>query len=346
MKKSIVLSGCIIMMLLLVMAPVTAESSTISTISPSVAYLGSTTTVTITGTDFNTTSVKVKLMMDDESNITSTISSHTDTEIICKFTISSGKTTGDWDLVVINDDDSEVVSSGGLTLREPMTLSSISPATARTNNDSVDITVVGTGLSEVSSLYLYHKNYDNVSATIDDMDDEEITGTFDLTDVDELTYKVCVLDSFGTAECDLSFEVTSDAVGTIDVSSSPSGASVYIDNTYVGTSPVSVEDLDVGSHKLILKKSGYSDYTKLVKVTEDDTTTVDADLAVITTAPTTVAATSLPTPLPTTAPTTVRTIVTNTVTSWPTATTTQESPIGPLAIIGAVGLAFIVLKRR
>jgi len=345
MNYSLTIPCCIALILALFLAmPVAAESSTISSVSPAVGYTGSTTSVTITGTNFNESSVKVKLMMDDESNITSTITSHSATEIVCKFTISSGKTTGDWDLVVINEDDSEVVDSEAFTIKVPMTLSAISPASARTNNDSVDFTLTGTGLEDVSSIILYKKSYDNVSATIDDTEDEEVTGSFDLTDVDELTYKVCVMDSYGTEECGLSFEVTSDAVGTLDVSTSPSGASVYLDNAYVGTSPLSIDDLDVGSHKLILKKSGYTDYSKLVKITDGDTTTVDATLAVVTTAPTTIA-TPVPTTVATIAPTAVKTTkkpVTTAETPWPASTTsTQESPTGPLVVIGAVGLALI-----
>lgn len=343
-QPTIALPFCIAFALALSMAmPAAAETSTITSISPAAGYTGSTTTVTITGTEFNESSVMVRLMMEDESNITSTITSHSATEIVCKFTISSSRTTGDWDLVVINEDESEVVSSGGFAIRPPMTLTSISPESARTNNDCVDFTLAGTGLSDVSSLYLYKNGYDNVTATIDDPDDEEITGTFDLTGVDLLTYKVCVLDSFGTAECDLSFEVTSDEVGTLEVTSSPSGASVYLDNALIGTTPLSQDDLDVGSHKLIIKQSGYSDYTRLVKITEGDTITVDATLSAITTAPT-----ATPTTAPTTVPTTIRVTRKQTTaasTPWPTTSPVQQSPVDPVLIAAGIGLSFCAIRK-
>jgi hypothetical protein len=335
------LAGMILLLILAV--PVAAESSTITKISPAVGYTGSSTTVTITGTNFNESSVKVKLMMDDESNITSTISSFSSTSIVCKFTISSSKTTGDWDLVVINEDDSEAVKVEGFAIRDPMALASISPAYAQVNNDSVDVTVVGTGLSDVSSMYLYNEDYDNITASnVDAVSATKVEGSFDLTDTNEDAYYVCVVDSFGTPQCDLSFEITTDAVGSIDISSSPTGASIYVDGSYIGTTPGTADDLVEGSHKVLLQKSGYTDWAKMVKVTEGDTTIVDADLAAVTTAPTTV---------PTTLPTTVKTTVKSTLkvpTPWPTATTipaTTASPVDPVVIAGALGLGFVVLRK-
>lgn len=335
-----------ILLLVLAVVPVNAESSTITSISPPVGYTSKSTTVTITGTNFNTSSVEVRLMMDDETNITSSITSHTNTSIVCRFTISSSKELGAWDLVVINMDESEVVKRGGFTIRNPMTLTSIVPRDARTNNESVDVTIVGTGLDEVSDLYLYNKDYDNITATLDDVTSKKVTGTFDLTDAEMDTYKVCVLDDFGIEECDLSFEVTTDEVGSIDISSSPSGASIFVDGSPAGTTPDTVDNLDEGSYKLILKKSGYNDWGKVVKVTAGDTKTVDADLVAITTVPTTVR-----TAIPTTVPTTVRTTRTSTIavpTTWPSATATSAtaSPLDPMIVTGAAALCFGLVGIR
>lgn len=348
---TLVLTG---MILLLIMAmPVTAETSTITSISPAVGYTGSTATVTITGTNFNESSVKVRLMMDDETNITSTISSHTSTSIVCKFTISSSKTTGAWDLVVINEDESEVVDSESFTIREPMTLTSISPTYAQTNNDSVDFTIKGTDLSDVSGVYLHNTDEGNITATnVDAVSETKVTGSLDLTDAGEETYDVCVKDSFGTAVCDLSFEVTTDSVGSIDISSTPTGASIYVDSAYVGTTPDTIEDLNEGSHKVVLVKSGYSDWGKIVKVTSGSTTTVDADLTEITL--TTTMRTAVPTTIPTSAPTAVKTPVkVSTVkvpTPWPTSTTatatTAQSPLEGALVLGAIGIGIVCLHQK
>jgi|WetSurMetagenome_2_1015567.scaffolds.fasta_scaffold105386_2 hypothetical protein len=339
----VILTGMIL--LLLSTVPVSAESSTITSVSPTVGYTGGSTTVTITGTDFNTSSVKVRLMMDDESNISASITSHTSTTIVCKFTLSSSKEKGDWDLVVVNDDGSEVVDSSAFTIRSPMKLTAITPETARTNDDDVEFTLDGTGLSDVTDLYLYKKSYDNISAEIDDVDSTGVTGIFDLTDVDEETYKVCVMDSFDTRRCDLSFEVTTDELGSIDVSSSPSGASLYVDSEYMGTTPYTVDDLATGTHKVSLVKAGYDDWAKLVKVTQDDTTVVDATLDVVTIATTAPTPTPVPTAVPATTATRISTITIPT--AWPTsttATTTQASPLGIPLIIGALGLAVLIAR--
>jgi hypothetical protein len=346
MRKSVIV-GCLLFLILLVMAvPAAAESPTITKISPAVGYTGSSTTVTINGTNFNTSSVTVRLMMDDENNITAASPNTplTSTMIVCKFTISSSKTTGDWDLVIVNDvDSSEVRKSEAFTISAPMTLTSISPKSAQTNNDSVDVTVVGTGLSDVSGLYLYSSDYGNITASnVDSVSATKVKGSLDLTDANEDTYYVCVKDSFGTRECDLAFEVTTDAVGSIDISSSPTGASIYVDGSYIGTTPGTADDLVAGSHRVLLQKTGYTDWAKMVKVKEGDTTIVDADLASVTTAPT---------PIPTTVKTVATTIKKSTLkvpTPWPSATATPASPLDPAVIVGAtmLGMALVALRKH
>jgi hypothetical protein len=87
------LTGLILM--LIAAAPVSAALSTISTISPAVGYTGKTTTVTITGENFTSTEGDVRLMMSGEDNITaSTISSWSDTQILCTFKVSSSRANG------------------------------------------------------------------------------------------------------------------------------------------------------------------------------------------------------------------------------------------------------------
>lgn len=340
------LSGMVLVLILAV--PAAAESSTITSISPEVGYTGATTTVTITGTDFNTSSVDVRLMMEDKSNITATISSHTGTKIVCKLTLSSAKTKGAWDLVVINEDGSEVVASEGFTIRSPMKLTSISPELAQANDDDVEFTVDGSGLADVTSVYLTSSSYGTVTAALDDIDSTDVTGIFDLTDVTDDTYDVCVTDDFGTIECDLEFEVTTDEVGELDISSTPTGASIYVDSEYMGTTPDVIEELSEGYHKVSLVRTGYTDWGKLVKITSGDTTTIEAELetiTLVTTMRTQEPATTTPTAVPTTRATTRVTSSLTVPTPWPASTTTQESPAGIPAIIAAVGVAVLAVKR-
>ena len=71
--------------------------------------------------------------------------------------------------------------------------------------------------------------------------------------------------------------------GSLDISSTPSGASIYIDGTYKGITPGVVSGLSAGSHQVRMLRSGYDDYTLITTVTAGKTTTVSAILTPIST---------------------------------------------------------------
>ena len=362
MKHSVLplfLTGAIL--LLMVAVPVTDASITISgdsitSISSPVGYRGETMTVTITGVNFTTTEGEVRLLMSGENNITATVTSWGAATIVCTVKISSTKETGKWDVVVVKGlDDTEIADEDAYTITDAMELTSISPATGQPGNDSVDFTLVGTGLSDVENVYLYNADYDNITADdVDAASSTKVTGTFDLSDADEGTYEVCVEDSYGFAACDLTFTIYTEEVGSIAISSSPSGATIYVDGTQEGTTPGTIEDLVEGSHKLVLQKSGYDEWGKIVTVTADDETEVDATLNPITTATPTAVWTAQQTAEPAAArtaqPTTARATRASTVvvpTPWPSTTTeAASSPVDPVVLIGALGLAFVALRKH
>jgi len=324
--------------------PVLAAPS-ISSVSPSAGYQGSTNTFTITGSNFNVSTVKLENDGDDITG--SIIGTPTNTSISVKFYFSTSDEVAKWDLVVRNKDGTEDTQSNAIAIRPKITLTSITPSYGRTNNDSVEVTIVGTGLSDVANFYLYNDDYSNVSAMdVDAISAVKVTGVLDLTDVEVADYEVCVVDSYGKTECDLEFEVTSDEVGSIDFSSTPSGASIYIDSVYKGTTPASIDDIDVGSHKVVLKKSGYENYEKMVRVTAADVVTLDAKLyAVATATQSTVPTTKMVVTTATLPPTTVKSSKT-VPTPWATATPTPESPVGISVIIGALAIGILALSRR
>jgi len=66
--------------------------------------------------------------------------------------------------------------------------------------------------------------------------------------------------------------------GAISVSSTPSGANIYLDGSYKGTTPKTISGVSVGSHTIKITKSGYEDYTKQVTVIAGETTPVNAYL--------------------------------------------------------------------
>jgi hypothetical protein len=348
-RLSLILAGVIL--LAFVTVPVTAALLSVSAVDPAVGYTtGKSVTLTITGTNFSATEGKVWLEMTGEDNLKATISSWTNTKIVCKIKISTAEKTGDWDVVVQRgEDDVEVAKDGGFTVTNAITLTSITPESGQANDDSVDFTILGTGLSDVEQVYLFNKDYDDNTTTedVNVVSSTKVKGTFDLTDTEEDTYSVCVVDSYDTVKCGPSFKITTDKVGSIDVSSSPSGATILLDGKSRGSTPDSLEDVLVGSHKIVLQKSGYEDWGKMVMIEADDITKIEANLVAVTASPTPVP-TTVPTPAYTPPPTESTPVRTTIQTTMPTATPTKSaSPLGPLLVLGAAGIgAGLVMFRR
>lgn len=60
--------------------------------------------------------------------------------------------------------------------------------------------------------------------------------------------------------------------GTLSVSSSPSGAAVYVDGNYQGVTSTTVGNLNPGQHSVQLIKAGYQDWTGTVSIASGSTT--------------------------------------------------------------------------
>lgn len=93
--------------------------------------------------------------------------------------------------------------------------------------------------------------------------------------------------------------------GYISIASTPSGASVTIDGSAMGTTPFTTRTISLGEHTLLLQMNGYQDLTATFTVTSDTLTKETYTLVPVTTAPTTTvteAATVLPTITRTTIP--------------------------------------------
>jgi hypothetical protein len=98
--------------------------------------------------------------------------------------------------------------------------------------------------------------------------------------------------------------------GSISIVSSPSGAEAYLDNVYRGMSPLTLDAVTPGTHSVLLRLDGYQDWQSQVSVTAGQTTQISATLL------------GTPTPTPT------------------------QSGIAPLAILGALGLFVVVLRKK
>ena len=54
------------------------------------------------------------------------------------------------------------------------------------------------------------------------------------------------------------------AAGNISATSTPTGATVYVDNVNKGTTAIVIENIISGSHSIVIQKAGYQNYTTTV----------------------------------------------------------------------------------
>ena len=83
-----------------------------------------------------------------------------------------------------------------------------------------------------------------------------------------------------TAQATLTLRPASTSVGAVRVQSIPPAANIYIDGIYRGSTPMTVSSLAAGDHTVLLRRSGYREYTTAVRVsaggTAELTTTLSA----------------------------------------------------------------------
>jgi len=65
------------------------------------------------------------------------------------------------------------------------------------------------------------------------------------------------------------------ATSSISVASTPSGASVYLDGSHKGTTPMEITGVSTGSHTIKLSKSGYKDDTRKISVKAGETISIN-----------------------------------------------------------------------
>ena len=78
--------------------------------------------------------------------------------------------------------------------------------------------------------------------------------------------------------------------GSVQVTSLPSRAEVYLDNEYRGTTPCTINNLEPGSHSIELRSPGYQDWSSRISVSRD-VTNVEATLTPLSPSP-------VPSPVP------------------------------------------------
>ena len=76
----------------------------------------------------------------------------------------------------------------------------------------------------------------------------------------------------------ITLDAPSAIMGSLDISSSPADATVFLDGERVGTTPMIMDGVVVGKHKVMLSKSGYLDMVSEVTLTEGNTCQVEMTL--------------------------------------------------------------------
>jgi hypothetical protein len=240
------------------------------------------------------------------------------------------------------------------------TLSSITPASGVTNTTVTINNLAGTGFASGAYIRLEGSGYGPIrgSVTSVNTDGTSLAGTFDLTNQAPGTYQVCVYNTGFIYTCGLTFAITSlQSAGTNNPSTNssvyfetdPPGATVFLDNTETGTSTFMYNNAVPGTHRVLIRKTGYADYSGSVVVLEGKRVTFYAPLTLLgegTTVATPVSTTVKATPVKTA--TTIRKSVINVPTSWPSATPTDTSPVDPAIVIGAagIGIGLAGIRRR
>lgn len=106
-------------------------------------------------------------------------------------------------------------------------------------------------------------------------------------------------------------------IGSIKISSNPSGASIFLDNALKGITPLTLNDVTNGAHVVLLRYNGYQDYSTTVNIL-GDISTINPTLEKISSSTSTLTSTQ----------TTVAPTVTTTTPQFTlTATPTTQTPI-------------------
>ncbi len=82
----------------------------------------------------------------------------------------------------------------------------------------------------------------------------------------------------GTTAAETVAPMAAAAAGALQVTTTPAGASIFVDGLERGTSPATVSGLSVGSHTLLLKLGGYQDLSAPVTISAGQTQTYTGTL--------------------------------------------------------------------
>ncbi|NMB79717.1 MAG: PEGA domain-containing protein [Methanomicrobiales archaeon] len=73
--------------------------------------------------------------------------------------------------------------------------------------------------------------------------------------------------------------------GSLSISSTPAGANVFVDNNFIGITPLTTSSVTTGTHTVTIRMDGYQEYSVSTPVNAGATSTVSAALLPVTPAP-------------------------------------------------------------
>lgn len=336
----------------LVGSPVTftatgTSAPTIISISPTSASNSGWQTIEIVGTGFSGSAVTLTKTGQVTVTGANTATTDTATTLSRNFNLN-GIASGTWNIFILNSDGVNVTGLFTVNSATAATVTSISPTTGAVNT-SVSTTIAGTGFVPTSAKIRLYRSGNYIGGSVNSGGTAtQLTGSFNLNQATPGAYDVCVLpDGTETSKiCSPTFTILSTATaanGTINVKSAPSIAKIFLNSVYQGYTPLTLDNITPGTYTVIIRSAGFNEYSESVKVTAGNISYVTASLVLtpeVTTAPTTAPKTTVST-VKTTAKSTAKV-----PTPWPSATPTPASPVSVLAILGAVGVGLIVLRKR
>jgi serine/threonine protein kinase len=122
---------------------------------------------------------------------------------------------------------------------------------------------------------------------------QEFVGStpYENSELETGSYKI-IIRKKGYADYNTTVKVTSNKtasvstkllqVGKLVVTSEPSEAEVYLNNKVIGKTSLTSDQILVGEHKLVIRKSGFKPYTSTVKIEHDKTLKITEKLAALT----------------------------------------------------------------
>jgi hypothetical protein len=129
--------------------------------------------------------------------------------------------------------------------------------------------------------------------------------------------------------------------GSIYFETYPPGATIWLDNKEIGTSPFTYYSENTGDFDVRIERKGYEKFTGRITVSDGQRVVFSAVLVPVTISPVEESTTRVPVKTVTT----IRRSTMTLPTPWPTS---PQSPVDPAVVIGAaaLGTGFFAIRRR